>query len=76
MPYYIYRVSMRPLPHLDQLAQCASFKEASTRIKLLRTAPDLPPDCSVRMIFAENELAAEDLLSQVREREPGVAGDE
>ena len=76
MPYYIYRVSIRPLLHLDLLAQSASFKEASAKVKLLRAAPDLPPDCQIRMIFAENELTAEDLLSQIREREAGASGDE
>jgi hypothetical protein len=76
VPYYIYRMSMRPLLRLDQLAQCASFKQASAKVKLLRAAPDQPPDCQIRMIFAENELAAEDLLSQVRGREAGAIGDE
>lgn len=76
MPYYIYLVSMRPLLRLDQLAQSASFKEASAKVKLLRAAPDLPRDCSIRLIFAENELAAEDLLSQVREGEADAIGDE
>jgi hypothetical protein len=75
MPYFIYRISTRPLLRLEQLAQFASFKEASAAVKAQRAAP-MPPDSSVRMIFAENELAAEDLLSQVRERQAGVIGDE
>jgi hypothetical protein len=76
MPYYIYRVSKRPILRLDQLAMVASFKDASAQVKSLRADVDLPKGCSVRMIFAENELAAEDLLSQVREREAGAVGDE
>lgn len=74
MPYYVYR--MFPLRRLEQVAAPASFAEASTLAKSLRAAPDLPRDCAIKVIFADNELAAEDLLSQVRERPPGLAGDE
>jgi len=76
VPYYIYRISTRPLLRLEQLGKCASFKDASAQVKAMRAGSVLPPDCRVKMIFAENELTAEDLLSQVRERQAGVIGDD
>lgn len=74
MPYFIYRVF--PFRRLEKVAEAPSFGDASARAKALRASPDLPGDCTVKVIFAENEPHAEELLSQVRERAPGVVGDE
>ena len=74
MPYYIYKIHS-PIRHLEKVAQHAAFKEASGQAKTLRTSPDLPAGCTVKVIFAENELQAEDLLSQVREPEPLIGDD-
>ena len=76
MPYYVYRVFTFPIRRLEQVDTKASFREASTLAKELRAAGDLPSGCSVRVIFGDSELQAEDLLSQVREAAPGVVGDE
>ena len=74
MPYFVYRVfAFRRLEKVDALP---SFKEASARAKALRAAADLPADCAVKVVFAGNELEAEDLLSQVRAPKPGLADDE
>lgn len=76
MPYYLYRVTqLGPVRQLDKLTQFAAFKEASTEAKRLRKEPDLPAGALVKVIFADNELMAEDLLSQVREGEP-LTGDD
>jgi hypothetical protein len=74
MPYYIYKIHA-PLKNLEKLAQYASFKEASGAVKQLRAASDPSDGGTLRMIFAENELQAEDLLSQVRPPEPMVGDD-
>ncbi len=74
MAYYLYRVF--PFARLEKVTQFDAFGDASAAAKKLRAAADLPADCRVKVIFAENELQAEDLLSQVRPREPGVVGDE
>jgi hypothetical protein len=68
MPYYVYAV--RPFAQLQQLAEHASFKDASAQAKALRAAPGAEPGVRVRVIFAETALAAEDLLLQVRDRAP------
>jgi hypothetical protein len=74
MPYYIYRVF--PFRRLEKVDVAAAFGQASARAKALRASPDLPADCTIKVIFAANENEAEDLLSQVREPAPGVVGDE
>ena len=74
MAYYLYRVF--PFARLEKVAQFDAFKDASAEAKRLRAAADLPADCKVKVIFAQNELHAEDLLSQVRAGEEGVVGDE
>jgi hypothetical protein len=74
MPYYIYKIH-HPLRNLEQVAQQAAFKDASNQAKSLRTSADLPAGCLVKVIFAENELQAEDLLSQAREPEPLIGDD-
>ena len=74
MPYFIYRVF--PFRRLEVIEAADSFGQASARAKALRTSPELPADCAIKVIFAANENEAEDLLSQVREPAPGVVGDE
>ena len=76
MPYFIYRTFAFPLRRLEPAGREDSFKAASARTKELRASPDLPDGCTVRMVFAQNELEAEDLLNQIREAAPGVVGDE
>jgi hypothetical protein len=74
MPYYVYKIG--PLRILEKLGIAESFKEAKSlanehRKKLLPNSGQ-----SVKMTFAENELTAEDLLSQLREGEVGLIGDD
>ncbi len=76
MPYFIFRTYAFPLRRLELVAEEAVFREASARTKALRASADLPPGCVVKMVFAENQLHAEDLLNQVRAPQPGVVGDE
>jgi hypothetical protein len=76
MPYYLYRVTQfGPVKQLDKITEFGAFKEASAEAKRLRKEPDLPVGAQVKVIFADNELMAEDLLSQVREGEP-LTGDD
>jgi hypothetical protein len=73
MPYYIYKVTHNPILQLKKLEQHDEFRPASARAKELRRELALTESCTVKVIFAEHELGAEDLLSQVREAipEPG-----
>ena len=76
MPYFIFRTFVFPIRRLELAGQDDSFRNASAFTKGLRASPDLPAGCVVRMVFANNELEAEDLLNQVRAAAPGVVGDE
>ncbi|MBK9956692.1 MAG: hypothetical protein IPP18_16810 [Rhodocyclaceae bacterium] len=76
MPYYLYRVTQAgPVKQLEKITEFGFFKHASAEAKRLRQASDLPAGTLVKVIFAENELQAEDLLNQVREGEP-LTGDD
>ena len=74
MPYYLYRVTpVGPVRRLEALAEFTAFKEASTEAKRLRlTEPD---PTHIRMMFADNRLHAEEVLSTVREAEPMIGED-
>lgn len=76
MPYFVYRMWSFPIRRLEKVEEAPSFGAASARAKALRASPELEEGCAVKVIFAANELEAEDLLSQVREPKPGSTGDE
>jgi hypothetical protein len=75
MPYYIYKVSHNPILQLKKIEQHDEFRAASARAKTLRRELALTENCSVKVIFAEHELGAEDMLSQVREPAPELEDD-
>ena len=75
MPYFIYKIG-GPLNLLEKLGQADSFKEAKAVANALRRDLDPSSGHVVKMIFAENELAAEDVLSQPRELDASLAGDD
>lgn len=72
MPYYIYRVL--PYAQLEKLAEFDAFVPASTHAKALRAAERDAPTGKVKVMFADNEQIAEDLLCQIRD--PGPSGDD
>ena len=74
MPYYVYRVG--PLGVLTKLAEFAAFREASAHAKAARVSQASAGPGRVKVMFADNELAAEDLLSQVREPGPAIGDDD
>ena len=76
MPYFIYRSFAFRSAAWSRPDATTRLEAASARTKELRASPDLPDGCTVRMVFAQNELEAEDLLNQVRAAAPGVVGDE
>ena len=74
MPYYIYRIF--PFHRLEKVGETGVYAEASAQAKALRKDPALPADCRVKMIFAENELGAETLLTEVHEPRPRFDDDD
>ncbi len=75
MNYFIYRITERPIRQLEKLEQRDTYRVASSRVKQLRN--ELPADspATVRMIPAETELRAEDLLNQGRGPVPELGDD-
>lgn len=75
MPYFIYRITERPLRQLHLLEQHEIYKEASARAKQLRGEEVWGENGAIKLIHAESELVAEDLLNQVREPAPELGDD-
>jgi hypothetical protein len=91
MPYYLYKVIESPIRLLEKIESHDAFKVASARAKELRRELALSEGCAqkggrsrpeevllgctVKTIFADNELQAEDILSQVRESQPEPGDD-
>lgn len=72
MPYYVFNV--KPMAQLEKLAEFAAFKEASVFAKAQRAQDGADNRRLIKVMFGEHQLAAEDLLSQVRE--PRREGDD
>ncbi len=75
MPYFIYKIG-GPFNLLEKQGHADSFKEAKALANVLRRGLDPASGHTIKMIFAENELTAEDVLSQPRELDPSLAGDD
>jgi len=75
MPYYIYKVFSFPIRRLEMLEQHAAFRDASARAKVLRAGSASAGEGTIKMILADNELHAEDLLSQQRAPQPNPDDD-
>ena len=75
MPYFVYKIESFPVRLLTRLAQFDSFKEASAEAKVRRTSMPLNAGEIIKVMFAESELDAEDMLSQVREKPPTTGED-
>ena len=75
MPYFIYRITERPIRMLEKIEQHDSYRDASVRAKQLRAAEAEGSTAQIKMIHAETELHAEDLLNEVRDQVP-VLGDD
>jgi hypothetical protein len=72
MPYFVF--SVRPFAQIERLAEFGNFKAASAHAKSLRATQASGSDAKIKVMFADNQQLAEDLLCQVRE--PGPTGDD
>jgi hypothetical protein len=75
MPYYIYAITETgPIRRLEHIAEHAVYRDAAAHVKRLRQSAG-DSTASVRLIFAENPLQAEELLSERRPPEPMIGDD-
>lgn len=75
MQYFIYRINERPIRNLEKIEQHEKYGAALARVKQLRAELPEGSNAIVRMIHAETELHAEDLLNQIREPAPELGDD-
>jgi hypothetical protein len=75
MPYFVYKIFETPIRRLQKLEQHDAFSAASNRAKQLRVELANDATAIIKVIFAENELHAEDLLNQVRAAAPNPQDD-
>lgn len=75
MAYFIYRIKTQPIKMLEKIEQHDTYRAASDRVKSLRAEEVQGSTALIKMIHADNELHAEDLLNQVRERQPELGDD-
>lgn len=73
MPYFIFAI--QPFARLQPLGACPTFPDASRQAKQLRAAEAPGAARRIRIIYAENELAAEDLLLQPPREAPPEGDD-
>lgn len=72
MPYYVYKISspegMELVKNLELLDEFGSFKEAKNRARELRSNLDKDDRAMIKVMFADNQLMAEELLMEHREK--------
>jgi hypothetical protein len=75
VPYFVYKITTQPIRLLEKLSAFDKFAAASADAKQQRATLELTEGQIVKVMFAESELEAEDLLSQVREVPPTTGED-
>lgn len=75
MPYYIYQITAQPIKMLKKLEQYDSYRESSLRVKQLRAELDQDSPATIKMIYADSEFQAEDLLNEIRAVAPQLGDD-
>ena len=74
MPYFIYKVLEGPVRTIEPLGEFARYSEAGKFAKA-RRAELAQETTAIRVVFAENALAAEEALLNPREAPPRVGDD-
>ena len=72
MPYYIYKMSSQPgmslVKNLELLGESESFKEAKNQAREQREKQNGTEGVTVKVMFAENQLLAEEQLLEHRDK--------
>lgn len=71
MPYYVYKISSQPgmslVKNLDLLGESASFREAKHLAREIREKQN-GSGVIIKVMFADNQLSAEEQLLEHREK--------
>jgi len=71
MPYYVYRIKPGPakmVRNLELLSEFADYKEAKNYAREQRATQTAADDSTVKVMFADNQLLAEEQLMENREQ--------
>ena len=71
MPYYVYRISDSAaglVKQLDLLGTFENYREAKQLTKETRSKMDGSEAAQIKVMFADNELAAEEQLQEKRDK--------
>jgi hypothetical protein len=72
MPYYVFKMSsakgMALLKNLELLSHFESFKQAKNYARDERAKQDEADDAMIKVMFADNQLQAEEQLLEHREK--------
>lgn len=71
MPYYIYKITPGPTNltrSLENLEHYDTFKTAKNRARELRAEMNSSDNHSIKVIFADSELQADEILMEKREQ--------
>ena len=71
MPYYVYRIENAELSMLKQLElinEFEAFKEAKNFAKSTRAAQGADETATIKVMFADNQLHAEEQLMEKRDQ--------
>jgi hypothetical protein len=72
MPYYVFKMSspegMELVKNLELISEYESFRDAKNFAKEQRATLDKDDNSQIKVMFAENQLAAEEQLMAYREK--------
>lgn len=71
MPYYVFRINAGPtaiVKQLDLLQEFEAFKEAQDYAKQIRAQQAEKDQSQVKVMFADNQLQAEEQLMEKRDK--------
>lgn len=70
MPYFIYKITPGPTlvtKKIEYINTLEAYKEARSQVRSLRAELESVDSTMFKIIFADNQLEAEERLSEVRE---------
>ncbi len=71
MPYYIYKITPGPtnlIRSLENLEHHDAFKTAKNRARELRAELSSNDNSSIKVVFADSELQADEMLTEKRDQ--------
>jgi hypothetical protein len=74
MPYYVFRIG--PFKIMEKQGEWPSFKLARAQVNELRKTLDPKSGDKYKMIFADDEIVAQETLMAERELDKSLSGDD